>query len=363
MRRRGLRAAVALVVGLVSFWVVGAEATPEKGKAQIDRAVENGLRFLAGALRPDGTFEGRDGRSAALPALAGMAFLSRGNVPGRGPYGDILNRTIDSVLEKADLREDAPYRGYFGQAENGRMYAHTIATLFLSECSGMVDAQRQARIDAVLPLAVRVILDAQRAPKDNPDHLGGWRYHPNSKDSDLSCSGWALMALRSARLNGASVPPEAIEQAVLFIKRTRREKDGAFSYQGNRGQYAETLTGAGILCLELCGRHLAPENLAAARFVRETYSKKLVPDNGGYVFYGLYYTAQGLFHIGGATWKEFYAWLAETWIPQQHADGSWVNARNGNESNSVYATAMLVLALTVPDRQLPIYQRDETVDL
>ena len=360
---RGLRTAVLLVAGLVSFGALGAGELSEKEKATVDRSVENGLRFLAGSLRPDGTFEGREGRSAALPALAGMAFLSKGYLPGRAPYGEVLNRTIDAVLEKADLRTDAPYRGYFGQADNGRMYSHAIATLFLSECSGMVDAARQARIDAVLPLAVRVILDAQRCPKDKPEHVGGWRYHPNSKDSDLSCSGWALMALRSARLNGGSVSPEAIEQAVLFIKRTRREKDGAFSYQGNRGQYAETLTGAGILCLELCGRHLAPENLQAARFVRESYPKTLVPDNSGYVFYGLYYTAQGLFHIGGSTWREFYSWLAETWIPQQRPDGSWVNAHNGNESNPVYATAMLVLALTVPYRQLPIYQRDETVDL
>ena len=37
-----------------------------------------------------------------------------------------------------------------------------------------------------------------------PQHQGGWRYQPHSRDSDLSLTGWAVMALRSARLNGAA---------------------------------------------------------------------------------------------------------------------------------------------------------------
>ncbi len=356
-----------LFLGALAFSVaVQGAASPsvdEARKTRIDKAVENGLRFLAGSIRPDGTFDGGSGRTTALPALAGMAFLSKGYLPNRAPYGEALNRAIDYVLAQADMRPDAPFRGYFGNEDNGRMYAHAIATLFLSECSGMVDEKRQKRIDQVLPHAVRVILDAQRHPKDNADHMGGWRYQPNARDSDLSCSGWALMALRSARLNGGGVPPEAIEQAVLYIKRTRRDRDGAFSYQGNGGQYAETLTGAGILCLELCGKHLAPESLAAARYVRSTYERALSPESGNYVFYGLYYSAQGLFQIGGENWTQFYDWLAESWLPKQRADGSWVNERNGSEGNPAYATAMMVLALTVPYRQLPIYQRDETVDL
>ena len=350
---------------LLFTWTAAAQASAGDAaqKARIDRAVDNGLRFLAGAMCADGTFHGGSGRTTALPALAGMAFLSKGHLPGRPPYGEVVNRAVDYVLAQADMRPDAPFKGYLGREDNGRMYAHSIATLFLSECSGMVDEKRQRRIDAVLPHAVRVILDAQRHRKDNADQMGGWRYQPDSADSDLPCSGGALMALRSARLNGGGVPPEAIEQAVLYVKRSRREKDGAFSYQGNNAQYGETLTGAGILCLELCGRHLAPESLEAARYVCATYPKALAPESDKYVFYGLYYSAQGLFQIGGENWTTFYDWLDEKWLPKQRADGSWVNERNGSENNPAYATAMMVLSLTVPYRQLPIYQRDETVDL
>jgi len=45
-------------------------------------------------------------------------------------------------------------------------------------------------------------------------------------------------------------------------------------------------------------------------------------------------------------------------MPKQQGDGSWV----GESYGTPYSTAMMILAFTPPYRQLPIYQRDETVD-
>ena len=334
--------------------VAGRTVTPDK----IDKAVANGLEYLARNQREDGSYPGAYGESAAIPALAGMAFMAKGYVPGVEPYGDRIERAIDYVITCADMRDNAPFKGYMGDKGNGRMYAHAIATLFLAEASGMVDDRRQERIDRLLPLAVKVILDAQNQAKRDASHLGGWRYSPKANDSDLSCSGWALMALRSARLNGAQVPPEAIEKAVLYIKRTYNEQYGCFSYQGNKGGNAETLTGAAILCLELCGRHLDPMSLKAATYLSRTYVKALPGANQRY--YGLYYTAQGLFQTGGTVWRDFASWMYDKFTPEQRADGSW--GGTGNNGSDAYATAMTVLSFTVPYRMLPIYQRDETVD-
>ena len=166
------------------------------------------------------------------------------------------------------------------------------------------------------------------------------------------------MALRSARLNGAQVPPEAIEKAVLFIKRTHNERQGHFSYQGNSGQSAETLTGAAILCLELCGKHLDPMSIAGSKYLRWAYRNAL--PHASQRYYGLYYTAQGLFQVGGPVWREFSAWMYDQFVPLQRADGSWGGL--GNNGSDAYATAMTVLSFAVPYRMLPIYQRDETVD-
>jgi hypothetical protein len=163
------------------------------------------------------------------------------------------------------------------------------------------------------------------------------------------------MALRSARLNGAKIPDEAIEKAVLYIKRTQTQ-DGRFSYQNN-GAYADTLSGAGILCLELCGRHLDPASLKAAKYLSNVYKKTLL--HSGHRYYALYYTSQGLFQLGGDYWRNFESWMHKEYLKRQKPDGSWQSDSVGSEP---YATAMTALALAVPYRMLPIYQRDETVD-
>lgn len=324
-------------------------------KERVDGAIGNGLKYLRSQQRPNGSFPGQYGESVAIPSLAGMAFLSKGYLPGRAPHGDVIDKCIDFVLARADMRDNAPFKGYMGDAGGGRMYAHSIATLFLSEVSGMVDDERQDKIDAILPQAVKVIVDAQKQRKGG-DHVGGWRYMPNSGDSDLSCSGWALMALRSARLNGAQIPPDAIEMAVKYITRTQNGNSGAFSYQGNGGQFGDHLTGAAILCLELCGKHEAPESMKGAKYLKGVYQSVLAR-NDGYTAYALYYAAQGLFQIGGDYWMEFSPWMYETWLKRQSPEGAW-----SCEVSPAYSTAMVVLAFTVPYRQLPIYQRDETVN-
>jgi hypothetical protein len=51
--------------------------------------------------------------------------------------------------------------------------------------------------------------------------------------------------------------------------------------------------------------------------------------------------------------------MYDYWIPRQQPDGRWDRGENGCP---YYQTAMVVLAFAVPYRQLPIYQRDETVD-
>ncbi len=316
---------------------------------RVDQAVERGLDFLLRGQLSSGTFNSSEaGRFAAIPALCGMAFLARGHVPGDGARGAAVERIVDHLLDKA--RED----GYMG-VSGGKMYSHCIATLFLSEVSGMLDPGRQARIAELLPKAVQIILNAQARPKP-PPHQGGWRYEPHSDDSDMSCSGWALMALRSSRLNGAPVPRRAIEDAVGYVLRYHDERTGTFGYQ-NLGQYAETLTGAGLLCLELCGRHGHPATLRAARYLERNYRQL---EKVQRKCYGLYYAAQGLFQIGGDPWKTFAEWMYDYWIPRQAPDGSW--RVPGEDACVYYQTAMMVLAFTVPYRQLPIYQRDETVD-
>lgn len=316
---------------------------------KVDPSVEEALDYLARVQNEDGSFPHSYGRSVGIPALAGMAFLSKGHLPTEGPYAENINRCIDWVV--SHQKEGGVLDN--GDAGHGPMYAHNIATLFLSEVSGMVDPQRQEKISRVLPKALALILRAQRVQKDERNQ-GGWRYHPNSNDSDTSCSGWALMALRSAKLNGAAVPDQAIADAIGYLERHQDPEKGTFGYSG-REDHAKSLTGMGLLCLELTGRHGTPATIKAADYVLKTYRE--LP-GGQFEQYGIYYNAQGLFQIGGKYWSEFAPWMYETYLEKQEADGSWDSKTAGR----VYGTSMMVLAFTVPHRQLPIYQRDETVD-
>lgn len=318
-------------------------------KDKVDPAVENGLRYLSRVQLKDGSFPDRYGDSTGIPSLVGMAILSKGHLPTEGPHAEALTRCIDFVL--ANQRENGLYEK--GNGGSGPMYAHNISTLFLSEVSGMVDPQRQKKIEQTLPKALALILRAQAVRKDDRNK-GGWRYHPGSTDSDTSCSGWALMALRSAKLNGAPVPDAAINDAVSYLRRHQDKERGCFGYSGDE-DHARSLTGMGLLCLELCGRHGTPETTLAADFVLKQF--RSFPGDQ-FEFYANYYAAQGMFQIGGRYWSEYAPWMYETYLKKQDNDGSW----ESREAGRVYGTSMMILAFTVPYRQLPIYQRDETVD-
>ena len=320
-----------------------------KYKDKVDPSIEKGLSYLSLVQNKNGSFPGGFGDSTGIPALVGMAFLSKGHLPTDAAYGENINRCIDFIL--SNQKDNGVFEA--GNAGSGPMYAHCIATLFLSEVSGMVDPTRQKKIDGALAKALKLILQAQKVKKSERNQ-GGWRYHPGSNDSDTSCSGWALMALRSAKLNGAAVPDKAIEDALAYLYRHHDKKTGTFGYSDKKS-HSITLTGMGLLCLELCGEHGEPSTLKSGEYILKTYNKL---SSQSHEFYGNYYNAQAMFQLGGKYWEQYATWMYENYLPKQKDDGSW----NSREAGNIYGTSMMILAFTVPYRQLPIYQRDETVD-
>ncbi|MDF3130220.1 terpene cyclase/mutase family protein [Kiritimatiellaeota bacterium B1221] len=312
----------------------------------VEAALDNAFEYLLRTQHADGSFDGQYGKSAGVVALAGMSFLAAGHTPGNDRYGSFINDCIDYVLLQQN--ED----GYIltsGKPDKG-MYSHNISTLFLAEVSGMLDPERDVQVRGALEKAIRVILGAQDHKKRG-GHEGGWRYSPKATDSDLSVSGWALMSLKAARLNGAMVPEKNIQDAITYVK-NRQGENGSLGYQGKGGGRV-ALSGLGILCLTLTGHHDSPEVQLAQRDLMKRY-QKLPKDS--HSEYGLYYVTQAAFQLGGDSWEQIGDWLYRTYLPKQKEDGSW------SGKTPVYSTSMILLSLTVPYRQLPIYQRDETID-
>ena len=109
--------------------VTGEELTPETV-----RAIERGMKWLAAKQARDGSFGG-GGMSAqsAVTSLSAIAFMSGGSLPGRGPYGENVEKAADYIMNSSQrsglLSSDASH---------GVMYSHGFATLFLAELYGKI---------------------------------------------------------------------------------------------------------------------------------------------------------------------------------------------------------------------------------
>ena len=322
----------------------GAASVP----ANLDVAISRGLAFLAGQQAADGSFNG-DAPKVATASLSLLAMLAAGQTSDAGRYGLAVRRTADFLL--AHQADD----GYFGAGDRG-MYAHAMATLALAEDYG-VEAGRDRRIQVrgALARAVGVILAAQNAAKSSPAYAGGWRYERNSPDSDLSLSGWNVLALRAARDAGIDVPDDAMHRAADFVLHCYNDADKGFTYQpGGGAQPGET--GIGMLCLYAleASERAEPQLAGAAGFLNDHPMDEKTP----FFYYAGYYITQATFQRGGATWSKVGRATLERLIRLQDAgDGGWPQSSAAQEPGRVYATAMALQALAVPYRLLPVYQR------
>ncbi|MEM9365036.1 MAG: prenyltransferase/squalene oxidase repeat-containing protein [Planctomycetota bacterium] len=325
----------------------------------IDRAVQAGVDALLAYQREDGSITDR-GHATAMTSLAIMALASVGVIPdaaslrGRS-VAHALNYVLDPKLQ---------HKGYFGHRDGSRMYGHGITTLMLTEMLGMgISVEQNERLHASLSDALAVILKAQRINK--PDRLkGGWRYTPDSRDSDLSVSVWQVMALRSAKNDGLDIPIEAIDDAIRYLKYSYaspldragnpRDRISGFAYTPGTHHPTFTMTSAGLLAMQTCGQYDSPLVSGASAWLLDHPPKV----NDRFFYYGIYYYAQGMHQVGGEAAETAKRIVPALLLEQQSSEGFW-QSRRGEERNygRVYATALAILSLSVRYHFLPIYQR------
>src|SRR5271165_1415610 len=123
---------------------------------ETDRAIENGLAWLAKTQNADGSFgTGTYRGNIAVTSLAGLAFMSAGSTPGRGPYGPQIEKALAYVMENTSA---AGFIAVASSSTHGPMYSHGFGTLFLAEAYGMT---HRPEIREKLQKAVRLIIDTQ----------------------------------------------------------------------------------------------------------------------------------------------------------------------------------------------------------
>ncbi len=308
-----------------------AEITPE-----LQAAVNRGLKYLVDQQQPDGSFGAeRYGRHVGITALACIAFMSQGSLPGRGLYGPQVERgltfILDSVHENGLISADTSH---------GPMYGHGFATLFLAEVYGQT---HDSRCHEALIKAVRLIIGAQNAE-------GGWRYQPVPTEADVSVTICQVMALRAARNAGVKVPKETIDKAVDYVRRCQNA-DGGFRYMLNQGNSAFPRSAAGVATLYYAGIYT---DQAIDRGLN--YLMTELPGTGRntpHYFYGHYYAVQAMYMAGGRFWRQWFPAIRKELLEKQdEATGSWEG-----QAGRAYGTSMALIILQMPNRYLPIFQK------
>jgi hypothetical protein len=364
-----MAAASRAAVVVVAIWMAqggwsgaGAQDTPVD--TTVTRAVKRGLDYLKrkqtqdGAWRADVGFKLNEryqrtlsvrqqlrarGGHVGVSSLAILAFLAGGHVPGRGPYGEVIESGVRYVLSCVN-----PEDGYISQ--NGtRMYSHAFATLCLAEIYGMT---HQADLREKLQDAVDLIVKSQ-------NKTGSWRYLPFASDSDMSITVCQVQSLRAARNVGLRVPRSTIDRAIDYIKDSaigEGPEKGAFKYQAKTiTRSSFPLTAAGITALYGAGVY---DDDAIKRgldyLVRNHEHLGEHYRNHYFYYYGHYYAVQAMFIAGGGYWTDYYPKIRRELLQRQDADGSWNNETGPGRA---FGTAVACIILQIPKRYLPIFQR------
>jgi hypothetical protein len=332
-------------VGVFSGSACAEESAAEKTAAEwitpeTHRAIDRGLEFLAARQdEEDGSFGSESYRgNVAVSALVAMAFMAGGSTPGRGPYGENVDRCVDYLLrqvEPSGLIAEQPH------VSRRLMYGHGFATLLLAQCHGM---SKRPELRPKLTQAVRLIVESQ-------NDEGGWRYEPVPREADLSVTVCQVMALRAARDAGLHVPRQTIDRAVKYVKRCQNP-DGGFTYMLQpREESRFARSAAGLVALYSAGIYQGPEIERAIGYLKQ-FTPGQVPERPDHYYYGHYYAAHGMWYAGGSHWQQWYPAIRDELVGQQGDDGSWES-----DISVEYATAMACIILQVPNGYLPILQR------
>lgn len=339
------------------------EITPQSAEA-----LERGLQWLVRNQGPEGNWSSDD---LGLVSTGVLAFLAAGHLPGRGPYGETVQRALDYVLRNVQPS------GLVNIADQRRdMYNHGLSAFTLGQIYGMTDDRR---VGPVLDRALKLIAYTQCLD-------GGWDYVARRQQNghDLSLAVMQALALRSAVDSGLEVSPEVVEKAIRSVRehytprgvhRDAPEEElkkypGQFTYSRGGGNPTVAMAAAGVVCLQEFGQYDDWRIPKSMEVVLQNIREQCRPEHAKrshrapFDAYTMYYVAQALYQVGGDTWRGHYPLLRDAVVasqieaPDRPADhGKWEGeSRVGGKPGELYLTSVCCFVLAIPNRYLPILQ-------
>ncbi len=312
-----------------------------------EAAVAKALEWLKRKQNPDGSW---GPNKTAMTGLGLLTFLAHGETTSSEKYGQTVEKSIRYLISQ----QDAEGRFCKTDSQDGP-YAHGIAAYAISEAYGLT---RIPSLKPVMEKAIQIILNGQQ-PK------GGWNYnYSKGARRDTSVAGWQIQALKSAYIAGAENPgmKEAMERAIEDLKSSFNPETGRFYYTDTTSHKTDSITGIGVLCMQLSGHAMDKEARGGLQALTGSSCDWDKPDS--WPLYAWYYITQAKFHQGGQTWQGWNAKFARLYVKNQNDDGSWTSPggaaqlQSGAEVNlgPVYSTTLAALTLQVYYRFLPTYK-------
>ncbi|GAB6166357.1 hypothetical protein JCM19992_23570 [Thermostilla marina] len=325
------------------------------GDKSTQAAVELALKWLVRNQQKDGSWSlqgpysygANEENPEAATAMALLAFQGTGYTHKRGPYKDVVSRAWYYLLKQQDSDGCFFRQGGF----NHRFYTHGQCAIAICELYGMT---KDETLREPAEKAIRYIIDSQ-----SPE--GGWRYAPQA-DSDLSVTGWMVMALQSARMAGLDVPEETLTRIERFLDKVAVEEGSKYCYQRGRAPTL-AMTAEGLLCRQYLGwEHDDPRLIAGVEWI--TQPGNLIHFERDRDVYYWYYATQVCHHMEGEYWERWNNVMRQELPKHQEKTGpeagSWnpvTPSRDANETfgGRLYVTCLSVYMLEVYYRHLPLY--------
>jgi len=324
------------------------------GSAETEAAVRLALDWFTDTQKEDGRWSEADS-DVATTGLVILCYLSYGVKPSdETDYGRALAKGLDWLVKEVPKNGD--------MTDGGQFYDQAIGTLALGEAAGIT---RLKKYFPPLERAVAYICYAQH-PKS-----GGWKYKPISEGEldksgelqkgDLSISGWAIMALRSAEMAGLRVPTKNLGLAREYLDSVSPSKHkGIYRYKYYGVPPKESMVVVGMYCQQLFG--IKPDDerqIESAKFLATR-----MPAAAQKNYYYWYYGCLSMFLHGGKPWQEWNAKMKPIFLEKQQSNGTWKpEGVRGKREGTTITTAWATLSLTVYYRYLPMYKGYTRVSL
>jgi hypothetical protein len=290
----------------------------------------------------------------AQTGLALLALQASGNYEcNEEVYSEHVRRGLN-WLEHHQKRDGAlvgPLSGHPGAYGHNFMYEHAIATFALAEACAVRRAQGKEDAPRLRQAADKAIAFIERQQHND----GGWRYTNFANErSDASVSGWAMLALKSAREAGIPVHRKTLDRTRYFFQ-SCETSDGRTTYQPGIETGSDAMTAVGMLThLMLLKDPTVPlVGTSATHLARqaEMYQNQLRA--GHAEFYTLYNATLAMNQAGGEYWNRWNDAVRDGVVALQiHGQGcergSWdPSDMYGSQGGRIYSTALATLTLEV----------------